>query len=133
MTRRRVPRAAFVTIMSVMIADLMNRDVILGMLREVREDLEDGSDQETLQAVRAAETREESKSSGQVGFDPPEAERRGQEPAPLDDFSFISHDPVVSLLQSAMEAYFDLPQHAADFDEVPPADDERRGDGDDIM
>jgi hypothetical protein len=116
-----------------MIADLVNRDVVLGILREVREDLEDGVDQETRDAVRGAEQREESQSSGQRGFDPPQTERRGQEPAPLDDFSFIGRDPVVSLLQSAIEKYFDVPEHADEVDEAPPADDERRGDDDEII
>lgn len=87
-----------------MIAELMNRDVILQQLEDVQKDLEleieEGrrtgqslQDEEALLVeLGDAERRERTLSSGQVGFEPPVTERRGQGPAPLDDFAFFSRD-----------------------------------------
>jgi hypothetical protein len=44
--------------------------------------------------------------SGQPGFTLPPPERRGDEPAPIDDVSFLSRDPVLSNLQSALDLYY---------------------------
>jgi hypothetical protein len=114
-----------------MIAEVLNRDFVLQQLDELRDDLEASSrslEEDTLFAVLSeAAERERTRSSGQTGFELPAAERRGQDPAPLDDFAFFSHDPIVNLLQSALDEYFD--EHPEDLREEPPEDDERRGAG----
>jgi hypothetical protein len=57
--------------------------------------------------VRRTLGREAVESSGQSGYEPPVAERRGQEVPPLDDHSFFSRDVVISNLQSALDEYFE--------------------------
>lgn len=133
-----------------MIQEVLNREFVLEQLREVRKELEaeveDGrrsggprpevddhlTDEDfraALEELRAAEQRERDLSSGQEGFEPPAGDgRRGDEPATLDDYAFISHDPVVSNLQSALEEYFEEREdvHAAEDEED---DDGRRGGG----
>src|SRR5215831_5618208 len=92
-----------------MIAELLNRDIMLQQLADIREDLEfdiarrrqagdevPSDDGILLEELKRAEASERRVSSGQPGFDPPTAERRGVEPAPLDDFAFFSREPVVS-------------------------------------
>ena len=128
-----------------MIAELLNRDFVLQQLSEVREDLErsvatetadgaatDSPDAALLAELRDAEAREQIASSGATGFEAPEADRRGQEPAPLDDFAFLSRDPIVSLVQSALDEYFVRDDHAHELTVAPPEDDDRRG-GNEIM
>ena len=109
-----------------MIAQLLNRDFVLEQLQDIRLQLAAdvqanrnggvaGTDhlvtddyQEALAAIQQTERRETLASSGQPSFAPDAGERRaGEEPAPLDDFSFFSRDPTVSLLQSALDRYFD--------------------------
>jgi hypothetical protein len=71
--------------------------------------------------------REKQQSSGQPGFEPPRPERRSDWPAELDDFAFISRDPVVSIVQSALEYIFNAPEHASQVLEEEPEDDGRGG------
>jgi hypothetical protein len=136
-----------------MIAQVLNRQFVLDQLEAVRQQLEEDSAGGrrggvaapdiadlalddfalALDEVRAAAAREQVESSGQPGFPPPPAERRGEQAPPLDDFAFISRDPVISLLQSALEAYFD--EHASEGERVAneePADDGRRGAQEDV-
>lgn len=107
-----------------MIAQVLNRDFVLERLKEVQDflsspqtderrtapgggpdvDLSDASD--VLALTEIALASETAQSSGQPGFEPPPAERRGEESAPIDDFSFFSRDPAISNLQSALEEYF---------------------------
>jgi hypothetical protein len=51
-----------------------------------------------------AEKNEKDKSSGQPGFEPV-ANRRGDTAKPLDDVVFLSREPAIGLLQSALEQY----------------------------
>lgn len=124
-----------------MIAEFLNRDIVLDQLKQVREDLQSQierasrkgepvveDDRQLLAELSAAERRERAVSSGQEGFDATHAARRGQEPAPLDDYSFFSRDPIVSLVQSSLEEYTD--EHPDMVEESPPEDDGRRGPGD---
>ena len=133
-----------------MIAQVLNREFVLEQLRAVREHLQDevaGSERrgggtetrpgepdvspddlaQALDAVSAAADREETSSSGQEGFDPPASERRGPASPPLDDASFFSRDPVVSLLQSALDEHLEN-QFAEELVTSEPS--ERRGGGD---
>lgn len=58
---------------------------------------------EALDHLAKSISREEASSSGQPGYEPEPPDRRGEEVAPLDDFSFLSRDPAMSNLQSALE------------------------------
>lgn len=108
-----------------MIEQVLHRDFVLARLEEVSdflsgeaerrgpatqapeaEDLSSGDYDETLSHVRLALGAERSSTTGQKGFEAPPSERRGETPAPLDDFSYFSRDMVVSNLQYALEAYF---------------------------
>jgi len=128
-----------------MIAQLLNRAVtvdngrmIQSVLSQLVTDFDDpevragvaaGLELEDLTAAltMASESveREERESSGQHGFEPDIAERRGAEVAPLDDFSFFSRDPVINNIQSAIEEW--LEQNAI-LDENGPQDDRRSAD-----
>jgi hypothetical protein len=107
-----------------MIAQVLNRDFVLKRLEEVRrylsapdkEDRRRAGEQGpplskedaalALEAANEALRTEAAASSGQPGFVPPPAERRGEAPAPIDDFSFFSRDATISNLQSALEQFF---------------------------
>ena len=125
-----------------MIAQVLNRDFVLSQLDVVQHELQISPDQrrtghqdlpfqatETDMAIAADELRlakekEAAVSSGQQGYWDTEA-RRGEEPAPLDDFVFLSRDPVISILQSALQEYFET--KGADLVETQaPPDDTRR-------
>lgn len=88
----------------------------------------DGQDvADALAAVTAAADKEGRKSSGQEGFDtPPGDGRRGDGPVPIDNVSFFSRDPVINLLQSALDEHL-LEAHAADLTRTAPADTRRGG------
>ena len=129
-----------------MIAEFLSRDVVLDQLREVIDDLDtqidqarrhaapvDDADARLLTELRATEARERDDSSGQPGYEGPAAERRNQEPAPLDDFAFISRDPIVGLLQSALDEHSAVVHANSDLAESPPLDDERRDVADDVV
>jgi len=101
-----------------MIAQLLNRQFIIEQMQQIHEqlrkdaenrrtggrdvpDLQSSDYAEALAYVEASLAREQAGTSGQRGFTPPPPERRGDLPAELDDYSFISRDPIVSLTQSA--------------------------------
>ena len=135
-----------------MIAQVLNRDFVLEQLREVQDFLSspqtserrtagaagdegpeiDPQDAEEARALAAAALASETAaSSGQPGFEPPPAERRGEESAPIDDFSFFSRDAAISNLQSALEQYFHQRQSES-LEAAEPPDDRRSGDWDDV-
>lgn len=119
-----------------MIADFLNRDVVLGQLSDVRaavaaeiaeqqpDDLTLSDKQGLLAELDAADERERASSSGQPGYDPTDG-RRGTSAAPLDSFSYFSRDPVISLLQSALDELYTQPGQADHVVSAPPADDRR--------
>jgi calcineurin-like phosphoesterase family protein len=124
-----------------MIAELLNRDVVLDQLSELKEFVEaeaagqqprgaptEGDPAALLRELENAEQRETSSSSGQPSFDDAPDVRRGLEPPPIDDYVFLSRDPIVSLVQSALDAAYERPENAGEVRETPP-DDDRRGDG----
>ncbi len=143
-----------------MIAQVLNRDFVLQQLAAVRDELAAGAGEEgrreaapplagelgplaggaaeleaddweeALAAVAAAGRREEVATSGQTAFELPPAERRGEEAAPIDDFSFFSRDPVISNLQAALEQYFD--RQEADALADSGAADDRRGPAEEV-
>src|SRR5436309_14606167 len=115
-----------------MIAQLLNRKFILEQLQDIGSQLKRdvqgnrqggvegtehlGTDdyQEALTAIQQTEQREVQNSSGQSSLEFSEGGRRGgEDAAPLDDRSFLSRDPTVNLLQSALVKSCD--------DEVSPA------------
>lgn len=122
-----------------MIAEFLNRAVVLQQIddlvsempRQITDERGQGRAADDLEHARAALAAaadvERRGSSGQLGFEPPDV-RRGQEAPPLDDFSFISHQPIISIVQSALEANYRRSELAGLVIDRPPADD-RRGDG----
>lgn len=106
-----------------MIADLLNRDVVLGHLADVRtfvaseiargreDDLGLAEKQRLIDELEAAERRERTQSSGQHGHDAPPA-ARARAGRSLDEASYFSRDPIVSLLQSVLDEYYAQPEHA---------------------
>jgi calcineurin-like phosphoesterase family protein len=124
-----------------MIAQVLNRKFVLEILWSVRDDLERDLEEATaarrgvdetvepqelqtaFEELTAALRREQAASSGQRAFEPPPAGRRG-EWAGLDDYSFFSRDPVISIAQSVLDEYFGT--HPTDgLQETPPSDDEQ--------
>ena len=101
-----------------MIAQLLNRQFVIEQMESLRDQLRDdvnrerrggrGADElepsdykEALDYVDDALAKEKRQSSGQPGFEPIAQRRGGEEIAPLDDYAFLSRDPVVSIVQSA--------------------------------
>jgi hypothetical protein len=128
------------------IAQVLNRGFIIQQLKAVEQQLaldvneyREGGPGETADLgpddyqaahdhIETVLTQEAALSSGQTSFVPPPSERRRREPAPpLDDFVFISRDPVVSTLQSALEFYFQHPESKDRIVEQDMPDDVRRG------
>lgn len=114
-----------------MIEQVLQRSAILQQLQRVRKDLSrpsssrrsatapaapsviiDGKPVElteddlrfAAEELAKAEEKENLESSGQPGFQPT-ANRRGAAAAPLDDVAFVSREPALGLLQSALEQY----------------------------
>src|SRR5262245_44600873 len=129
-----------------MIAEFLNREVVLAELGRVearlKADLEEAArggpavaaDEAALaQVLQQTIEKEKAQPSGQLGFEPPKSERRavGKRPAPLDDFVFLSRDPLVSIAQSALEEVA-LETNGAVAQDAP-SDDERRGPGQDSV
>jgi hypothetical protein len=138
-----------------MIAQVLNRKFVLEQLEGVKSQLLEGAggdrrgsklqaefetltqaDMEyALEKVDETLTKEGANSSGQPGYEAPPPERRGEpEPAPIDDFSFFSRDPVVSNLQSALDQYFEekAGSEVEQIVEKELADDGRRGENGDV-
>jgi Calcineurin-like phosphoesterase len=128
------------------VAQVLNRQFVIEQLEAIEQQLaqdvdksraggpEAGGDlhkadyEAALDHVSIVLQQERAASSGQVSFVPPPPERRGRERVPpLDDFVFMSHDPIVSIVQSALEFYL---QHSNSRDRVvveDMSDDVRRG------
>jgi hypothetical protein len=131
-----------------MIAQVLNRQFVLQQLEDIEKRLRTDVDQNreggrddaadlaaadyaaAYDHVAVVLEQEKAVSSGQIGFVPPPPERRGgRSSPPLDDFVFISHDPVVSVVQSALEFYFQHPESRDKVVHQDMSDDPRRGDG----
>jgi hypothetical protein len=127
-----------------MISQILNRGFMLEQIEDISqqlrkdvqqkrvggpadEALEAGDYTTALEFVEVALENERKQSSGQLGFEPPAGERRSDWPADLDDYSFFSHDPIVSIVQSAIEHYFNQPENADSVVTQELIDDERRG------
>ena len=136
-----------------MISQVLNRQFVLKQLEDVKvhleklavlkgevsrrrsEELPEGAEHLTpddykhaLESVSQSIAKEQDQSSGQVGFDQPEKERRrGEESAHMDDFSFLSRDYVISNLQSALEEYFETKKPEALTEILPEMEGQRRG------
>lgn len=125
-----------------MLAQVLHRDTVLDSLETVKRQLTEtvaapaepsapaaaeltaDDYAEALALLQDAERAERSASSGQPGFPPQPTGRRGAPPAPLDDFSFFSRDPIISNLQSALDEYWQ-----ARAVEQPQPDDQRKASG----
>jgi hypothetical protein len=100
-----------------MIADVPSRDFIIEQLRSLQTQLakdsagregggpgaEDvgGSDYvRASDAIAQTIAKEEAAPSGPEGFDQQPSGRRGDQPEPIENTSFMSRDPVVSIVQS---------------------------------
>jgi hypothetical protein len=103
-----------------MIAQLLNRQFLLEQMesltqqlsKDVRqerrggretEELEPADYREALDHLTKALEKERALSSGQPGYDVAADRRDGDRSAVLDDFSFFSRDPIVSIVQSAAD------------------------------
>lgn len=132
-----------------MIAQVLNRQFVIQQLADIekrlRIDVDQGREGGRDDAADLARAdyeaahdhvaivleQESAVSSGQIGFVPPAPARRsGQASPPLDDFVFISHDPIVSIVQSALEFYFQHPESRDKVVQQEMPDDPRRGDND---
>jgi hypothetical protein len=129
-----------------LIAQVLNREFVIQQLEDIEKRLREDVDQKreggrgeagdlawtdyeaAHDQVETALEQEKAVSSGQPGFAPPSLSRRGREPSPpLDDFAFISRDPVVSIAQSALEFYFQHPESNDKLVQQELPDDRRRG------
>jgi len=127
-----------------MIAQLLNRKFVLEQMEAIQAQLtEDVSQQryggaeaplgpgdyeEALAHVGRAIDQERRESTGQPSFAPDDRRRDGERPAELDDFAFLSRDPIVSIVQSALEQHLERRESGAELIQTEPADDRRRGD-----
>jgi hypothetical protein len=122
------------------IAEFLNRGVVLGELTRMQADLHSQLTQaatagaapspaeaELATLLQATIAREQATPSGQEGFEPPKSERRDPKlrAAPLEDFVFLSRDPIMSSMQSALEEVALQTSGATVLQ--PPQDDTRRG------
>jgi hypothetical protein len=118
------------------IAQLLNRQFVLDQLQQVTDvvafDVQSGGAAAPVEStallaeLQGAAARERRVSSGQPGYE--SSDDRRSAGAPLEDYSFISRDPVLNLLQSALDEVHDRSEHADKVSEEPPPDD-RRGAG----
>ncbi|MBR0684428.1 metallophosphoesterase [Bradyrhizobium manausense] len=129
-----------------MISEVLNRDFVLiqmdAILRELKQraskrrggattgpqdvQVDSGTYVQAAQEVEAALQGETSTSSGPTGFGIPPQRRGGTPETSLDNSCFISSDPIVSIVQSALEEYFDHPESKDRVDE-PAEGSQRRG------
>jgi hypothetical protein len=124
-----------------MIAEFLNRDIILRVIDDLKELPDDAGDRRGRGAVvekdarlvreelTEAAIRELQTPTGPRSYPRPPAERKGGgdgAPPPIEDRAFISSDPVISLLQSALDELYELQlqQHVK---RERPAGDRRRG------
>jgi hypothetical protein len=129
------------------IAQFLNRDVVLNQLRQI-EDVtrfdrdkaaaagEPVDDHDLVLHELDAAAQRETTSSGQSSFNPPADDRRGSGSSvapPMDDYVFISRDPIVSLLQSALDELYDNPEHAMQVQVDRPASDRRGAEPDSMV
>lgn len=127
-----------------MITQVLNRDFVLRQLEKVKTELEKPADarrtatdlphnpteaekEVAVKTLIDAKAHEDQSTSGQVGYDN-SSERRGEASAPIDDTAFISHDPDISLLQTALTEYYYTQGAAKLIPKKKPSD--RRGGGD---
>ena len=129
-----------------MIAQLLNRQFVLEQMEAIRAQLtEDVSQQRYGGAEASLEPRdyegalahvghaidqERRESTGQPSFAPDDRRRDGERPAELEDFAFVSRDPIVSIVQSALELHLERKESSAELVRAEPADDRRRGEDD---
>lgn len=115
-----------------MLAQILNRQFVLEQTQDLLEELraDPGDDADVLNHLVESEQRELKESSGQPGFEPAFAERRGEEWVSLDDSSFFSRDPIISIVQSVLDEHFET-NEPDQIEEQEPADDGRRGPDDD--
>lgn len=127
-----------------MIAQLLNREFVLDQMNslvlqlqeDVRQERRGGRDaaeleptdyKRALEQVTEALAKEAAQSSGQPGYKARSDRRDGDVPTSLDDFSFLSRDAIVSIVQSALEYSY---THAGDKIQIVQQDvddDRRRG------
>lgn len=130
-----------------MIAQLLNRQFVIEQMESLRDQLRDdvnrerrggrGADElepsdykEALDYVDDALAKEKRQSSGQPGFEPIAQRRGGEEIAPLDDYAFLSRDPVVSIVQSALEYSYRHPDSRVRVIRQELSDDRRQRESD---
>ena len=130
-----------------MIAQILNRQFLLEQMETIQAQLQnDVAEQRTggvgevpleapdygyaLTHIDEALANERKASTGQPGFDPAAQRRGGETVAELDDFAFLSRDPIMSLVQSALELHLERPESGAEIVRAEAADDRRRGEGD---
>jgi hypothetical protein len=127
-----------------MIAEFLNRDVVLQVIGDLmklpadsggRRGPESISPEEedaklVANELAAAAEREGKSSSGPRSYPVPVAPRDGRAthgaPPPIEDRAFVSSDPVISLLQSALDALYHEPQHQHLISQETPTADRRR-------
>jgi len=110
-----------------MISQVLNREFVLDQLRGLAKYIENTSSdpsarntffrnhsgfdvkdiQANLKLIKDAVARETALSSGQRGFGPATTKRTPKRGTDLDDLSFFSRDPIVSIVQSVLEEYLD--------------------------
>jgi hypothetical protein len=95
-----------------------------GISEDVPQDLSLSESRVLLEYVKEAQFNETQASTGQKTFVPAE-ERRGDAATSLDDTSFFSRSPIVSLLQTTIETYY-TEQKPDSIEEISDGDKERR-------
>ncbi|HLA91018.1 MAG TPA: metallophosphoesterase [Gemmatimonadaceae bacterium] len=127
-----------------MIAEFLNRDVVLRVIEDIKKlptDVGDRRSQGTvspedarlvLEELTAAVARDRQTPTGPRSYPLPPAEgRRGggadTQPPPIEDRAFISSDWVISLLQSALDALYQEPEYRRLIKKEAPGADRRGG------